>query len=67
MKAQIATYEHESNGLSIEVIAETPDEQRLLRAAIKFAHISDGHGQGSHGNSLYLTMFKQAGTCADKE
>ena len=43
MKARLIRYVHESNGLSVEVIPETEDEQTFLDAIWEFGHLDSGY------------------------
>lgn len=52
MRCKLITYEHSSNGLSLFVIPETPEERELLRAMWRFGAlvkcngVADGTGEG---------------------
>jgi len=59
MKVDIINFMHESNGIAIELTADTPAEQAILRAGWKFGRLGSGHGKSTQGNSLVISMFNK--------
>lgn len=43
MKARLYTYAHESNGIAVEVIPETTDEEAMLAALWRFGVMEINH------------------------
>ena len=56
MNAKIISYEHASNGLSIEIVPETDAERAVV-------HAIWNHGKIKHGRNGYvITAFNVKGT-----
>lgn len=58
MKADVTSYEHASNGLSLQLMPETEAEVELLRAIWKHGHLDTGHPCGAFGvTGFYVRVF----------
>ena len=64
MKARLVGYESDTNGLSLEVIGETPTETALLVAFWKHGRLERGNGnsvtQDGQATGFYVTAFDRA-------
>ena len=60
MKVLLVTYEHEANGLSLQIEPESEIEAKLLKQFWRFGKLQTGHPCGAkHGDiGYYLTAFR---------
>ena len=68
MKAELQSYMHAVNGLSLQLMPETETEAQLLKAIWAHGHLNTGHPCGAKwGTGYYISAFdKQAGTAAQE-
>lgn len=67
MKCRLFTYTHESNGISVEVIPETEDEQMLLDALWRFGRMDTGHSSSNPRAKMYCVNAFRANTASETE
>ena len=61
MKVRLYSYVHESNGLAVEVVPETSDEEELIAALWKFGQMETGYSETNQRTRCYIVRaFKQA-------
>lgn len=68
MKVRLVTYQHESNGMAIQVMPETDVEVELLRSVWAHGRLATGHPCGGTGEiGFYIKAFAVAREGAGEE
>lgn len=61
MKVKIVTYGHAENGISLQVIPETDEEEALLHGLWKHGRMELGHPSGEKGGIGFYVSWRQKG------
>ncbi len=68
MKVRLVTYQHESNGMAIQVMPETDAEVEILRSMWAHGRLAAGHPCGGTGGiGFYIKAFAVAREGAGEE
>lgn len=67
MQVKLHGYVHEANGISLQILPETPVEEALLNILWMHGHLEVGHPCGELGNAGFRITGMQGGNHAVSE